>query len=274
MPELPEVEGFRVFTERHLVGRTIVRARALDTWMLKDVGPRVLTREMSGRHVGASTRRGKVLFVFTEPPKPTAPVLCLHFGMTGFLLSTSATEPVHRWDRLLLELDDATVFRYRNQRRLGFIRMVARSEVQDLSWGLGPDPLEAPASWYVETLGRRRGPVKAVLLDQSFLAGMGNIFADESLFAARIRPDRASSSLAPEEARRLHRSVGAVLRKALRDPAMDSTPRLPLMMVRREASRARNGDGPVDVGCPRCGRPLITATIGGRTAYFCEACQT
>ena len=274
MPELPEVEGFRAFTERHLVGRKVEKARALDTWMLKDVGPRVLAREMSGRRVGAATRRGKVLFVFTEPPEPTAPVLCLHFGMTGRPLSTPAGEPVHRWDRLLLELDDGTVYRYRNQRRLGFIRMVARSAVQDLSWGLGPEPLEAPGSWFVETLGRRRGPVKAVMLDQAFLAGMGNIYADESLFAARIRPDRPARSLSPDEARRLHRSVNSVLRKALRDPSIDSTPRLPLMMVRRQASRARHGDGPVDVGCPRCGRPLTTSTIGGLTSFFCEDCQS
>lgn len=274
MPELPEVEGFRVFTEAHLVGRKIVRARALDTWMLKEIGPRVLARELSGREVGATTRRGKLLFVFTEPPAPASPVLCLHFGMTGHPVSTPSHEPVHRWDRLLLELDDGTVYRYRNQRRLGFIRIVARSEVQDLTWGLGPEPLEAPASWYVETLARRRGAVKAVMLDQSFLAGMGNIYADESLFAAGIRPDRPATSLSPVEAKKLHRCVGTVLRKAVRDPEIDSSPRLPLLRVRRLASMARHGDGPVEVGCPRCGRPLISATIGGRTAFFCEACQT
>ncbi|HVL79984.1 MAG TPA: DNA-formamidopyrimidine glycosylase family protein, partial [Actinomycetota bacterium] len=251
MPELPEVEGFRRYTEEHLVGRTVVRGRALDDWMLKDVSPRTFGSRMSGRVVTAAVRKGKVLFVFTDPPEPASPVLVLHFGMTGLPVAVPDREPVHRWDRLVLDLEDGTSFRYRNQRRLGSIRMIGRADVNDLSWGLGPDALEAPRGWYEDTLPRRRGPVKAVLLDQGFLAGMGNMYADEALFDARIRPGRPAHTLAAAEVAQLHRSVRKVLRRAMKDPDMASTPNLPLMKVRSEASRLRRGDGAVAVGCPR-----------------------
>lgn len=264
MPELPEVEGFRVFAERHLVGRTVVRARALDDWMLKGVTPAALARRLTGRPLVAAERRGKLLIVFAgpRPGEPDAPALALHFGMTGRPLVAEAGSRPGPYDRLLLDLDDRTQFRYSNVRRLGSIRLLTRTQLADALWSLGPDPLEAPLAWFREALGTRRAPIKAVLLDQSFVAGIGNMYADEALFAAGVDPRRQAFTLAPDEARRLHAWMRRILRKAVEanTTQLMAPPRL---RVPRER----------DEPCTRCGRPVRMETIGGRSTYFCPACQ-
>lgn len=264
MPELPEVEGFRAFLERHAAGKRIERAEALDDLMLKDTSRLSFARRLRGHEVGSVVRRGKIVIASTRarPGEKDPPALALHFGMTGHLLAVPAAEPVHRWDRLLLTLDHGMQIRYRNMRRLGFIRLPRATEVPDLLWPLGPDPLEAPESYVRESLARRRAPVKAVLLDQSFLAGLGNIYADEALFVAGIRPDRRANSLAAADARRLHRAVVRVLR-----PAVAANVREPMSPLNTTVPRRRSDP------CPRCGRGIESATVGGRTAYYCARCQ-
>jgi formamidopyrimidine-DNA glycosylase len=267
MPELPEVEGFRTVVEKHVVGRKIVRARFLDDWMLKDSAPSTAARRMRGRRVSAVDRKGKMLAIFTEPEHGRAdtPVLTLHFGMTGRPVIGRIGDPVHHWDRLLLDLDSGAEFRYRNSRRLGFIRVVTRNELADMFWRLGPDPLEA--------LDGRHAPIKALLLDQTFLAGVGNIYADEALHAAGIHPSRPGSRLRPDEVDALHRALRRILRRAVTAQRAGRDAGFPLLRVRRQASRQLGASGSPKVGCPRCDRPLRHARIGGRTSFFCPACQ-
>ncbi|HVE92273.1 MAG TPA: DNA-formamidopyrimidine glycosylase family protein [Actinomycetota bacterium] len=274
MPELPEVEGFRLVIDRHMGGRRIRRVRALDAWMLRDTTPAKFERALTGRTVTRTHRRGKLLLAFTDDKAANGPVLGLHFGMTGHPHPAAPGEPAHRWDRLVFEFDDSTQLRYRNQRRLGYIRLSPRALVTDLLWGLGPEPLEAPAAWFAETLSRRRGPVKGVLLDQGFLAGIGNIYADEALFEAGIRPDRPANTLSAAESRNLHRAIRSTLRRGIRAAEAGRRPRLALADVRTRAARQRTGPGLTAVPCPSCGRPLNAATLGGRTSYFCARCQS
>jgi formamidopyrimidine-DNA glycosylase len=276
MPELPEVEGFRGIVENHVVGRKIVRARFLDDWMLKGISPSTAARRLKGRLVSAVDRKGKMLAIFTEPSakRPDTPVLALHFGMTGRPIVASRGDPIHHWDRVVLDLDSGAEFRYRNSRRLGFVRVVTRNEMADLAWRLGPDPLEAPTSYLVEALGTRDAPIKALLLDQSFLAGVGNIYADEALHAAGIRPSRPGSDLDPDEIRALHRTLQRILKRAVTAQRGGGDARFPLLAVRRHASRQLGASGSPKVGCPRCDRPLRYAKIGGRTSFYCANCQT
>jgi len=276
MPELPEVEGFRAVVEQHVVGRTIIRARFLDDWMLKDASPSSAGRRMKGRLVSAVDRKGKMLAIFTEPARgrPDTPVLALHFGMTGRPIVGRIGDPIHHWDRVLLDLDSGAQFRYRNSRRLGFVRVVTRNEMADLAWRLGPDPLEAPASFLVQALAGREAPIKALLLDQSFLAGVGNIYADEALHAAGIRPSRPGGDLRPDEAKALHRALQRILKRAVTAHRSGGDARFPLLAVRRHASRQLGASGSPKVGCPRCSRPLRYARIGGRTSFYCANCQS
>ncbi len=275
MPELPEVDGFRALIERVALGRRIVRARALDDWMVKDTTPQAVSEDLSGRTIGAVERRGKIVLLFVRRRRREAdpPALALHFGMTGHPVEAAAGEPVHRWDRLVLRLAGAGELRYRNSRRLGFIRVLPRSELTDLLWGLGPDPLEAPADYLRDGFAIRRATVKAVLLDQAFLAGVGNIYADEALFAAGVRPDRQASSLLPAEATELHRELRAILRRAVRAAVAGRTAAFPLAGLRGRAARNLALTGTAGVGCPRCGGELGAMRIAGRTSYHCRSCQ-
>jgi formamidopyrimidine-DNA glycosylase len=182
-------------------------------------------------------------------------------------------DPVHHWDRLLLDLDSGAEFRYRNSRRLGYIRVVTRNELADLAWRLGPDPLEAPAQYLIEALAEREAPIKALLLDQSFLAGVGNIYADEALHAAGISPARPGGKLTPTEVRALHKALQRILRRAVTAHRNGRDALFPLLAVRRHASKQLGASGSPRVGCPRCDRPLRHARIGGRTSYYCASCQ-
>lgn len=268
MPELPEVEGFRVAIDTHLAGRTINRVRTVDDLLLREVSVAAFRRRLTGRRVSSVSRHGKHVLVFTDA---RGPVLALHFGMTGRPVVDS--DEVSAWDRLVLELDRGPPLRYRNKRRLGAIRLLDRDGVFDLLWRLGPDALEAPRDWFVDALRQRRAPVKAVLLDQAFLAGVGNIYADEALLAAGVRPSRRAGRLRADEAATLHRELGRVLRRAVRAHRAGRDARFPLMDVRHEASRNLAAYGDPAVGCPRCGRPLRTSRIGGRTSFWCASCQ-
>jgi formamidopyrimidine-DNA glycosylase len=275
MPELPEVAGFRAVVEQPVVGRTISRARFLDDWLLKDTTPSTAARRLKGRHVSAVDRRGKMLAIFTDPAsgRPDTPVLALHFGMTGRPVVERIGNPVHDWDRVLLDLDSGAQFRYRNSRRLGYVRVVTRNELADMAWRLGPDPLEAPATYLVEALHGRDAPIKALLLDQSFVAGVGNIYADEALHAAGIHPNRAGGDLRKEEIDKLHRALRRILQRAVKAQRSGGDARFPLLSVRRHASKQLGASGSPKVGCPRCTRPLKHAKIGGRTSFFCPSCQ-
>jgi formamidopyrimidine-DNA glycosylase len=263
MPELPEVEGFRAIAEGTLLGRTIERARFLDDWMLKDSSPSTAARRLRNKEVSAVDRRGKMLGIFTE-----IAVLALHFGMDGRPVVKRRDDPIHHWDRLILDVAGEQ-FRYRTGRRLGFIRVVTRNEFADMAWRLGPDPLEMPASYLQEALPARDAAIKAVLLDQSFLAGVGNIYADEALLAASINPKRIASTLTSEEIDRLHKALRNILRRAV----ASKRARFPLLQVRDRASKQLGFSGSVKVGCPRCTRPLRHAKIGGRTTFYCPSCQ-
>ena len=262
MPELPEVEGFRVTVERRLVGRTVTRVRRIDELLLRGVSPSSLRARLVGCRVTKVTRHGKQLLAFTQG---RGPVLALHFGMTGHPVVDRNGD--HPWDCLVVELDRGPPLRYRNARRLGSIRLLRADDVFDLLWALGPDALEAPRDWFVEALSQRRAPVKTALLNQSFIAGVGNIYADEALLAAGIRGDRRGVDIAPDEAAALWTELRRILRQAVRAHHNGRDARFPLMDLRPLASRG------VPVGCPRCGRALRSSTIGGRTAYWCPRCQ-
>jgi formamidopyrimidine-DNA glycosylase len=276
MPEGPEVEGFKKVVEDHVVGRMIERARFLDDWMLKNSAPSTAARRFNKRTVTAVDRRGKVLALFTEPlaGKTDSPVLALHFGMTGRPVVGRVGDPLHHWDRVVLDLDSGQQFRYRNSRRLGYVKVLTRAEMADMAWRFGPDPVESPSSYLVEALATREAPVKALLLDQSFLAGVGNMYADEALHAAGIDPRRPGYDLQPDEVERLHKALRRIMARATKAQRNALEARFPLIRVRRRASKQLGAAGFLAVGCPRCDRPLAHAKIGGRTTFFCESCQT
>ena len=264
MPELPEVERARKLAETHLAGRRIcaVTTKA-DPIVYTGVTARRFARALTGRCVQAVRRRGKHLwFELDQRPWPT-----FHFGMTGsFQVYEDASQRPRFWKLELLA--DGMRLAFRDARRLGRIRLLDDPEHEPPIGKLGFDPLldmpELPA--FAARLNHRRAPIKAVLLDQSFSAGIGNWIADEVLYQARIAPARHACHLTPDEVRRLRSTILRVIRKAVELDADNSRfPRTWLFHHRW----GRNAHA-----VTYRGEKIIHETIGGRTTAWVPAVQT
>lgn len=262
MPELPEVEAYRLLLAG-AVGRRVAAVDAPDAWYLKgglDAG--ALVAAVVGRHLAGARRRGKLLLVDLSPAPGLPAVLGLRFGMTGTLLvdgrdagpllyAPARREP--RWDRLVLHLADGGDVRVSDPRRLGGVVLDP-----DLS-ALGPDALTVRLAELAAGLAGSAAPLKARLLDQAVVAGIGNLAGDELLWRAALAPARPAGSLDGGELRRLHRAVGTTLRLLIRRGGSHTGDLMP----------ARRPGGT----CPADGTPLRRSTVGGRTTWWCPAHQ-
>lgn len=258
MPELPDVEAYRRFFRQTAAGKRIERIWA-DPTIVRNATPSALERAVRGRIFQDPERHGKWLICPTD-----GPTLLLHFGMTGDLIWSGEEPERHRHDRLIIGFEGGDELRYRNMRKLGGVWLTHDDdETKGVLGSLGPDALALPRKVFLHLLGRRRGGVKAALMDQTFVAGVGNIIADEVLWQARIHPRRRIESLTEEERRRLFTVMHKILREAVE--GYDYIP--------RKRSWLSGVRGLPDARCPRCGSPLQRTTVGGRTTYFCPHCQ-
>lgn len=267
MPELPEVETIRAQLAPRLAGRTLVRVEILDPRLTRPIDLFEVAEELEGDRVAAVERRGKYLVLRLE----SGLALLVHLRMTG----SFGFEPTSH-ERAVLELDDGTRLGYRDVRRFGTWLVLEGAELDPyLSRKNGPEPLTArfTAEWLAARLAARRAPLKSVLLDQRVVAGLGNIYADEALWRARVNPFAPAASLELEEVRRVHRAIRRALRtgidrqgSTLRDYA---TPDGSVGGMQEEF-RVYGRDG---LPCPRCRRSIAKTRIGGRGTWFCPRCQ-
>jgi formamidopyrimidine-DNA glycosylase len=202
MPELPDVEEFRRRFARHAVGRTIGDVVVTDPGILRNVTAEELGDALRGQRFDEPERRGKWLIAWTDGPTPL-----IHFGMTGDIEWAANAGGRHRHDRVVFVLDRGEM-RYRNVRKLGGLWLARDAmDVETLLGQLGPDAASIDRRRFMELLGRRRGRIKAALMDQAFIAGVGNLLADEILWQARIHPLRPIPQLSREERSRLYRAL-------------------------------------------------------------------
>jgi formamidopyrimidine-DNA glycosylase len=247
MPELPEAERARQTLES-VLGRRIARVDDRDTYVCRPHAPGELADALVGHQFASAHRRGKFLWLQTTD----GPTLGLHLGMAGqIVLDGPGDKP--RWDRFAVEFDDGTRFALRDRRRLG--RAVLNPDFAHV----GPDAAEVGRDEFRRLIGRGRAPVKARLLDQGAISGIGNLLADQVLWQARIAPGRPVSELSVEDLDRLRRAVRSAVRSAIRKGGAHTG--------RFVEARGREGS------CPRCGHSPNRATIGGRTTYWCPVCQ-
>jgi formamidopyrimidine-DNA glycosylase len=267
MPELPEVETIRSELAPRLTGRALVRVEILDPRLTRPIDLFEVAEELEGDRVAAVERRGKYLVLRLE----SGLALLVHLRMTGGF----AFEPASH-ERAILELDDGTRLAYRDVRRFGTWLVLEDVELDPyLAAKNGPEPLgpRFTADWLAARLATRRAPVKSVLLDQRVVAGLGNIYADEALWRARINPLRPAESLTREEATRLHRAIRAALRTGIaRQGSTLSTYSRPDGSPGRMQAEFRvyGRDGEP---CPRCRTPVAKARVGGRGSWYCPRCQ-
>ncbi len=274
MPELPEVETIRRDLLPHVVGRAItgVRIEPGASRVIREVSPRSFGRRLTGRGIDDVTRRGKYLLFRLDGAREPV-YLTVHLRMTGSLLYRSAGDPPDAYVRAVITLDDGSELRYADLRKLGQMWVVDSPE--EAVGALGPEPLDAAftAAKLRETLSHRRAPIKAVLLDQRAIAGIGNIYADEALFAGRIHPRRLASTLTEGETKRLHRAVRRVLNDALRNRGssfrdyVDAAGREGTHQLRVKVFR-RTGQP-----CYVCRTEIARIKVGSRSTHFCPRCQ-
>jgi formamidopyrimidine-DNA glycosylase len=272
MPELPEVETVRRRLEPNLVGRGFDRVEIADARLTRPFDPVEVAAELQGERVKALDRRGKYLIVRFESGR----ALLIHLRMTGSLLhaAVGAADDPHR--RASIELDDGSQVFYRDVRRFGTWLLAEPDEVEPyLAERLGDEPLEArfTTQRLAEALAGRRAPVKAAILDQRRLAGVGNIYADEALWRARIHPSRPAGELDAGELRALHRGIRAALNAGLeRQGATLRDYRTPDggsgRMQHEFKVYGREGEP-----CDRCGHPIEKIRAAGRGTWFCPSCQ-
>ena len=273
MPELPEVETIVADLRPHLAGRTIVSCDLLFPTIVRHPEPEVFIDSVAGMRINSVRRRGKYILIDLESEL----LLIVHLGMTGQLRLVDADAPIEKHTHAVFTLDDSRHLRYRDPRRFG--RLLLGTEQSLIASkklpNLGPEPIDPAfvADDLYRRLRKRRTALKAFLLDQGALAGVGNIYADESLHRARLRPDRVAGSLSRKSARRLHESLRDSLLVAIanRGSSVDTY---------RDAWGDMGGQqekllvyGRAGEPCFTCGRPLALIRIAGRSTVFCRRCQ-
>jgi formamidopyrimidine-DNA glycosylase len=273
MPELPEVETVRSQLEPALVGRRFERVRIDDPRLVRPYEPTEVAAELEGERVAALERRGKYLVVRFESGR----VLLIHLRMTGSLLrAPNGSLPADPHRRAVVTLDDGSDVAYRDVRRFGTWLLLEPGESEPyLASRVGDEPLDTifTAARLGERLAGRRTSLKAALLDQRTLAGMGNIYVDEALWRARLNPLRPAADLDRNELRRLHRGIRAALEHGLaRQGSTLRDYRLP------DGSGGSMQDefrvyGRREEPCDRCGTPIARTQVTGRTTWFCPTCQ-
>lgn len=258
MPELPDVEVFRRYlgstAMRKRIGGVEVRARRL----LKGVSPSRLERETSGARLERSERHGKYMIVSLDNGK----ALALHFGMTGELAYFKGSGEEPEYAQVLFSLKNGYRLACISKRKLGRVSLTGSREEFVEKEGLGPDALDIGLERFREICGGR-GMIKPLLMNQSRIAGIGNIYSDEILFQAKTAPRAEASELDGKEVGELYRSMRSVLETAIeRGADPENLPRTWLL-----GHRERGGK------CPRCGGEVERVEISGRNGYWCPSCQ-
>ena len=274
MPELPEVETVRRRLEPKLAGRRFEQVDITDARLTRPFDPVEVAAELQGERVATVDRRGKYLIVRFESGR----ALLIHLRMTGNVLhvEAGAAFEADSHQHAVVRLDDGSNIVYRDVRRFGTWLLAEPDEVEPyLAERLGREPLAAAFTTkrLAEALANRRAPVKAAILDQRRLAGVGNIYADEALWRARIHPQRPAGELDLDELRALHRGIRAALRAGIeRQGATLRDYRTPDggsgRMQHEFKVYGRDGEP-----CPRCSRPIEKIRAAGRGTWFCPGCQ-
>jgi formamidopyrimidine-DNA glycosylase len=280
VPELPEVETVARDLRPLVVGATITGARTSWARTLRSHTPEAFAEAVAGRRIEGVGRRAKQIVVELSGDA----ALTIHLKMTGQLFVVPAETPEDPYTRLVLELADGREVRFRDIRKFGKIGLYGRDPVSGELVGevggaaifaaLGPEPLDPAFSVreFRRRLRRRSGRLKPLLLDQSFVVGVGNIYADEALWASRLHPLRTAGTLRPADERHLYESIRTILTEAIerRGSSIDdyTAPDGDGSMQERLQVYQRTGEP-----CPRCGRPLKRIVVGARSTHFCSWCQ-
>ncbi len=269
MPELPEVETIKAELSPYVIGRRIKGVTLLWEGIVRQPSAEEFCSRIAGQKISSLARRGKYLLVSLS----RGDLLIIHLKMSGSLLVGRDSQEPPRFTRAIIHLGGGLNIFFRDPRKFGLMRLVR--DKTSVVGELGPEPLEPEFTPELlqKLLARRQAPIKALLCDQNLIAGIGNMYADEALFAAKIHPLRTGASLLHIEIGRLHKAIRRVLRAGIGHKGAsienyyrpDGTTGTAHFEFKVAHGRGQN--------CPVCGTPIERITVRGRGTYFCPKCQ-
>lgn len=260
MPELPDVAGFKRYLDATSLHQRIASTECLDDRLIEGVSRRALQRRLKGTELDGSRQWGKWLFARVS----TGGNLVLHFGMTGELAYGAEEGDAPEHTRFALHFDNGYRLAIISQRIIGQVSFTDDVASFAEEHDLGPDATEVNAAQFVELMQGRRGSIKSALMNQSIMAGIGNVYSDEILFQAGLHPAAEVKRLDKSALKGLHKVMQRVLRTASRKGGNG----------RKAPSGWLLGGRGEKAPCPKCSGTLDSATVNGRTAWFCPSCQT
>lgn len=273
MPELPEVETVKKTLEKKLIGLAIKGVEILMPKIIRDPNPEKFITEVTNKKISRLGRRGKYLLLYMTGEK----ALIIHLRMTGRLVYTQSTEPIARHTHVIFQLSNGYELRFIDMRQFGRIQLSSVSNLNLVKGlkDLGLEPLEKAFTrdFLRKELKRKRIRIKSLLLDQTFIAGLGNIYTDEALHRARLNPMRVANTLSPREVANLYHSIVEVLREGIANRGTsfrdyvdgDGRPGNYQTLLR---AYDREGEK-----CLRCGMAIVRIKVSGRSSYYCPTCQ-
>jgi formamidopyrimidine-DNA glycosylase len=281
MPELPEVETVAQGLQKSIAGRRILTVRLGKTDFIDD--PAALEQHLPGRQIEKVERYGKFMLLRLsahgnasaglENGEAEGASLLVHLGMTGQLAPFAAALPSAKHTHVWFELDDGRELRYTDPRRFGRMAYLTGAHLAEELTVFGADPLLVSAEEFASRVRSRDAQIKALLLDQSVLRGVGNIYADESLWRAKIHPMRRGSELSKKQTQGLRRVLQDVLRKAILARGSSISDFLDAEGQPGEYQRHHRAYGREGKRCYRCGATIQRVIVAGRSSYFCPKCQ-
>src|SRR6184192_1622814 len=281
MPELPEVETVARGLHQTILGRRILSVALGKTDFIDD--PVALEQNLPGHRIDAVERYGKFMLLRLSEAAATngnggentakQASLLVHLGMTGQMAPSPAEKPLEKHTHVCMLLDDGRELRYTDARRFGRMAYLTEAPLAEELTRFGADPLEVSKEEFVKRIRERRARVKALLLDQSVLRGVGNIYADESLWRAKIHPARLGVQLNARQTETLRRVLQDILRKAIAMHGSSISDFLDADGEPGEYQRHHRAYGREGKRCYRCKTPIRRAMVAGRSSYFCPTCQ-
>lgn len=276
MPELPEVETIRRELDREVVGK---RVKSVDVKGLRSIRrhstKKQLTSRLDGTKITGVERRGKFLVLKLD----SGDLVVIHLGMSGQLLRLTAKDPVDKHDHVTITFTQAGQLRFRDPRTFGEMFVTDPEEIKTISElaDLGPDLVDTPISWtdFARMLLARKTKLKALLMDQHFIAGIGNIYSDEILYQAGLRYDRTPDTLSTQEIRRLYRAIVETLHDAIKHRGSSLSDEQYVDLKGRPGGYqefhqvyAREGEA-----CRRCRTTIVKSKFQQRSTFYCPQCQ-
>ena len=281
MPELPEVETVARGLQKSVTGRRIVSVRLGKTDFIDD--PAAVEQHIPGRRIEAVERYGKFMLLRLSPRgngvgqsengDAEEASLLVHLGMTGQLAPSAAAQPCAKHTHVWFGLDDGRELRYTDPRRFGRMAYLTGDRLAEELMPFGADPLQVSAEEFATRIRSRHAQIKALLLNQSVLRGVGNIYADESLWRAKIHPARRGAQLSQKQAQLLRRVLQDVLRKAILARGSSISDFLDAEGEPGEYQQHHRAYGREGKRCYRCGNAIRRVIVAGRSSHFCPKCQ-